>query len=90
MKKTYTISLTGIDAYIWDVQRYIMDHKGVDASNRMIYPLKWYINTGRASNAFLRKLFEISPSRIARICMGTGSDDEIIGKIKRVTNYSTD
>lgn len=39
MKKTYTISLTGIDAYIWDVQKYIMDKAGVDASSRFIYTL---------------------------------------------------
>ena len=89
MKKTYTISLTGIDAYIWDVQKYIMDKAGVDASSRFIYPLKRYINTGRANNAFLRKLFDIAPYRIGRILMKSGSDDDVIRLIKRVIQFET-
>lgn len=89
MKKTYTISLTGIDAYIWDVQKYIMDKAGVDASSRLIYPLKRYINTGRASNAFLKYLFDISPLRVARICMKSGSDDDVIRSIKSAIKFET-
>lgn len=89
MKKTYTISLTGIDAYIWDVQKYIIDKAGVDASSRFIYPLNRYINTGRASNAFLRKLFGIAPYRIGRILMKPGSDDDVIRAIKRVIEFET-
>lgn len=88
MKKTYTLSLTGIDAYIWDVQKYIMDKKGTDASNRYIYPLKRYINTSRASCEFLKRLFEVSPLRISRILMKSGSDDDIIKDIKRVIKFN--
>ncbi len=89
MRKTYTISLTGIDAYIWDVQKYIMDKAGVDASNRLIYPLKRYINTGRASCEFMRRLFDVSPLRMSRILMKSGSDDDIIRDIKRVVKFNS-
>ena len=89
MKKTYTISLTGIDSYLWDVQKYIMDKAGVDESNRYMYPLKRYINTGRASNAFLRKLFDIAPYQIGRILMKSGSDDDVIRTIKKVIKFDT-
>lgn len=89
MKKTYTISLTGIDSYILDVQKYIMDKAGVDASSRLIYPLKRYINTGRASNVFLRKLFDIAPYQIGRILMKSGSDDDVIRAIKKVIQFDT-
>lgn len=90
MRKEYTVSLSGIDAYLWDVQKYIMDSAGVDASNKYIYPLKRHINTGRASCGFLRELFKISPSKIARICMKPGSDDDIIRAIKKVVKNDDD
>ena len=64
-----------------------MDKAGVDASSRFIYPLKRYINTGRANNAFLRKLFDIAPYRIGRILMKSGSDDDVIRAIKRVIEF---
>ena len=85
MKKTYTISSDGIDSYIWDVQRVTMKSLSVDDSYRALSPLRYYINTGRASCDFLRKLFQTS---IARILVSGGSDDEILKRIQRAIKYT--
>lgn len=88
MKKAYTISSDGIDSYIWDVQRVTMKSLSVDDSYRALSPLRYYINTGRASCDFLRKLLQTSPARIARILVSGGSDDEILKRIQRAIKYT--
>lgn len=88
MKKTYTIGSDGIDNYIWDVRRKTREVLGVDRGDLAMHPLTYYINTGRASCEFLHKLVATSPTRIARILMGGGSDDYIISRIKRSIRYT--
>ena len=70
------------DRYIWKVQGYLMRKYGVDASERMIAPLVWYIATARASIDFLNKLTDTKPYVIGRILAKGGSDDDIINSIK--------
>ena len=88
MKKAYTISSDGIDSYIWDVQRVTMKSLSIDDSYRALSPLRCYISTGRASCDFLRKLFQTSPARIARILTSGGSDAEIIKRIHALIKYT--
>ena len=88
MKKSYAISASEIDNYIWDVRHKCHTTIGVDRGDAACYPLVYYINTGRASCEFLHKLFATSPTRIARILMGGGSDDYIISRIKRSIRYT--
>ena len=79
------MSSTKIDTMLWHIQREIMERHGVSASERMIAPLKWYINTGRASTAFLSALYEARPVLIARDCAKGGSYEEVINRIcKRI------
>lgn len=85
--KNYTISSTGIDSYLYDVRRSTRKSLGVDAGDRAMYPLTYYIHTGRASVGFLHKLFQTSPSRIARILTSTGSDAEIMERVKRTIRF---
>lgn len=47
-----------------------------------VYPLRWYIASGRASSPFIRKLLSIRPDVIARILISGGSDQEIVSRIK--------
>ena len=83
-RTTYTISSTGIDAYIWDVTMSLAAKNGLDAARRMVSPLVYYINTGRASVTFLRGLFSVSPAKVARILARGGSDNDILAAIKKV------
>lgn len=87
MKKSYSISTDGIDNYIWDVRRKTRSVLGVDHGDLACSPLVWYISTGRASCEFLRKLIAASPTRIARILMGGGSDAYIISRIQKAIKF---
>lgn len=87
MKKTYTISSTGIDSYLWDVRVKTRETLGIDRGDMALNPLVYYIGTGRASSAFLRCLFKVSPTRIARLLMGGGSDTLILDRIKQAIKY---
>ena len=80
-----TISATTIETMLWHIQREIMQRHGVDASYRMMSPLNWYINTGRASTGFLHKLYEARPVLVARDLAKGGSDQEILDRVfKRI------
>lgn len=85
--KDAVISADSISNYLWDVRHKCHTTIGVDRGDAACYPLVYYINTGRASGEFFHKLFAVSPTRIARICMGGGSHDEIIKRIKRAVKY---
>lgn len=81
------MSATMIETMLWHIQREIMTRRGVDTSEREIAPLKWYINTGRASTDFLQKLMHTSPAMIARDCGKGGSYDEVIERICHRIKY---
>lgn len=71
-----------IDSILWDITVYLMRKYGCDTAYREISPLSWYINTGRASTAFIRQLSEAKPYVIGRMLHKGGSDDEIIKRVK--------
>ena len=81
--KTYTISKTGIDRYIWDVEAYIAERLGIDQAERLAAPLRWYIETGRASAAFLRSMTALRPFVIARILLKGGTEEEAVNALKK-------
>lgn len=76
------MSYTAIDNKLWDVRKWLMNRYGVDASARMIDPLTWYIDTGRASVDFLRRLCEAKTFVVGRLLAKEGSIDETINRIK--------
>lgn len=71
------------DAYIWAVEKYLMQKYGVDAMYRIIDPLTWYINTGRASVSFLQLLVQTKPFIIDRILAKGGSHDDVVRNIRK-------
>ena len=78
------ISCTTIDEYITKAEIYLMRKYGVDRAEIDIYPLKWYIFTGRASAAWTRTLLETIPYNAAKILHKGGSVEEVIC---RINNY---
>ena len=76
-----------IETMLWHIQREIMERHGVDASYRLISPLAWYINTGRASADFLRCLYNSRPVLVARDLAKGGSDQEILERVFRRIGY---
>ena len=80
--------------YIYAVQKCVMykHGKGISESLNIIYPLSWYITTGRASASFIKSMYEVKPFVMARLLVKgytTGSHDDVIEAIKnKVAKYS--
>lgn len=76
-----------IDEQIWKVYRYLSDKYGTKRADIDIYPLRWYINTGRASAAYLRAFLSVKPYMVGRkLHNGGGSHDDALA---RVNEYIT-
>lgn len=71
------------DEYIWKVESYLRSRYGVDAADRMISPLTWYVGTGRASATFLINMVQEKPFVIGRILAKGGSYDDVVRKIRK-------
>ena len=82
MEDRIVASATGIETMRWHIQRELMTRWGCAAAEREIAPLKWYVNTGRASTLFLKKLLRAKPFMVARKLHAGGSDEEIIKRVK--------
>ena len=78
------------DNYIWSVKLYLMKKYGCSQAERDIYPLSWYIGTGRASMNFLHKLASAKPFMIARKLHEGGSHDDAIKRVMQYIGYNTD
>ena len=82
------ITSSAIDFGLWSIQRELMQRHGTSAAERYMQPLKWYINTGRASITFLRCLFSARPVLIAHDLAKGGSDEEIINRVCSRIRYT--
>lgn len=84
------MSSTQIDTMLWHIQREDMMRHGCTEAERDMQPLAWYINTGRASTEFLRRLMNTSPCMIARDLHKGGSYEEVINRICHRIKYQRD
>lgn len=82
-----SINRTSIETGLWAIQRYIMQHYGVDQSAQDIAPLAWYIETGRANTEFIRAVLTAKPFMIARKLHEGGTYDEVIQRVKDYLGY---
>ena len=74
--------MTATDKYLNNLYIYMINKYGVDAASRNIQDLEWYVNTGRASTVFLKKLFEAKIFVVARILHRGGSTEDVIKRLK--------
>lgn len=83
-KKIYIFSYTGIDNYLFDLKIYIAKREGdYNTASRMISPLTWYVNTGRASNDFLKALIKCPYFSIYTVLRHQDSYENTIKGIQR-------
>lgn len=61
----------------------LMKKHGILEAERLMTPLSWYINTGRASMDFIRRLDDADPKRIITILEQNGSVEDIVSKLKQ-------
>lgn len=87
--KTYTTSAYQIDNYLWDTEKSMWKAAGIDGAIRAIDPLRWYIETGRASLEFLRKLIKVKPFVMGRYLLKiqNNSVEDAVELIKKKIGY---
>lgn len=87
--KTYGISWYHIDEYLWDTQKSMWKKVCMAESTQAMNALRWYIDTGRASSAFLKKMIQVKPYVLGRYLLKiqNNSDERIIELIKQKIGY---
>lgn len=73
--------MTKTDRIINSIYMHLLEKYGPDQAERDIYPLAWYINSGRANAAFINKLDEVKPFMIARRLHKGGSVEQQIDRV---------
>ena len=76
------LSFIAIETGLWHIERHLMQRYGIDTARQDMYPLSWYVNTGRASTGWIRQLLSCKPFMIARKLHQGGSIDEVIERVK--------
>ena len=69
-----------IEKNMWEIKKSLYKLGNADIE---IYPLEWYVYTGRAGSQFLKTLFAQKPFVIARILHKGGTTEEVIYNIKK-------
>lgn len=77
-----SVSATNIENALWDVRFSLESKTGCRAADRLISPLSYYINTGRAPVDFLRWFVNEKPATVARILAKGGADEAVIRALK--------
>lgn len=81
--RTYNFSVSSISEYTADLRLYIASKEDFSTADRMIYPLVWYINTGRACTDFLKALASTKFYSIYTVLRKEKSTDETIKLLKK-------
>lgn len=66
-RKKYGWNYSGLEDYTHDVKMYLAKKHGIDAAEKMIDSLTWWVFTGRASIAECKMLIEKKPYAIGKI-----------------------
>lgn len=84
-EKKYGWSYSGLEYYLTDTWRYLCKRQGIDAADRIIAPLEWWIKTGRATIPECKALVEKKPYVIAKILTAKDGHDysEILTAIRQ-------
>lgn len=75
--------MNSISEYIVDLRLYIASKEGFSTADRMISPLVWYVNTGRACTDFLKALANTKFYSIYTVLRKEKSTDEIVKLLKK-------
>ena len=88
----YTVSInsTSVETCLWHIERHLIQKHGTRQAEIDMYPLRWYVNTGRASMDFLRSLMNAKHFMVARKLHEGGSYDEALRRLKAYIHYTDD
>lgn len=82
--KAYTYNIYGLDAYKWDVMRYLCKKVAYSEAERITQPLSYWIHTGRITTEESKRLVEKPPYMIGRVLAKHyhGSIDDAVKALK--------
>lgn len=78
----YTLSSTGIDSFLWDIRFALWKRHSESEMQRLVSPLVYWINTGRASTSNLKALLSMRICDIVKALELGGSDEEVISRLR--------
>ena len=79
--------MTKSEMILNDIYFLLMRKYGVDCADRDIYPLAWYINTGRAPAHFIDLLGKAKLFMVCNRLHKSGSAEEILDRIFKLIGY---
>ena len=76
------------DDYLYEVEKTIAFKHGKSISETLniMYPLSWYVRTGRASAGFVKAMYNVKPFVMARLLVrgyDHGSHDDVVRSIRK-------
>lgn len=78
------LSYTAINKKMHEIRMELWKKTGSSVrGDSLMYPLVYYVNTGRASAEFLKRLINAKTFMIVRKLQSGGSDQEIMKRIKK-------
>ena len=91
----YSFNIYGINQYLHAVNKSAFEMlsragRTWPLGTDPVYPLNWYISSGRAPSPFIQQLLTVRPDVIARILIRGGSDQEIVQRIKDRLRYTSE
>lgn len=84
------IDRVSVEMGLWHIERHLIEKYGLDTADIDMTPLRWYIDTGRASVDFLRALLAAKPFMVARKVHQGGSYEEVITRVKKYIGWEED
>ena len=74
--------MTKAESILMRYHTMLMKKHGILGAERLMTPLSWYINTGRASADYINKLADADERKVIAILEQDGSVEDILGRLK--------
>lgn len=74
--------MTKSEYIIRSYEKQLWKKHGITEGSNLLYPLAWYINTGRASADYIHRLAEADPKKVTAILEKDGSVQDVLDRLK--------
>lgn len=74
--------MTKSEYIICSYERMLWRKHGITEGSNLLYPLAWYLNTGRASADYIHRLAEARSKDIIAILEASGSVEDVCKRLK--------
>lgn len=82
-----SIDRVSVETGLWHIERHLIHKYGTAEAGKDMAPLRWYIDTGRASCDFIRALLSAKPWMVARRLHDGGSYDDVLARVKKYIGW---